>query len=232
MDKVDYFEARQVKTDSCKKFRLHAYFFKVLPKNKNTRILDIGCGFGQYLQALRKLGYEAIYGIDISKEAVAFCVKQKLNVELKSFINYFPEEKFDFVIMGHVLEHLEKDKIIPALIHLRKNILKRRGEVLIMVPNAQSNTGCYWAYEDFTHNYLFTSGSIYFVLKYAGFNNIKFMDIDCTTGLKWWERLIRGELLKIYRLNKNFWNLITSSSYHKPSPKIYSYEIKVRAKVD
>ncbi|MGC9101323.1 MAG: hypothetical protein ACP5HC_08750 [Caldisericum sp.] len=41
-----------------------------------------------------------------------------------------------------------------------------------MVRNVQSNTGAYWAYEDFSHFTLFTSGSIYYVLKMAGFDEI------------------------------------------------------------
>lgn len=43
-----------------------------------------------------------------------------------------------------------------------------------MMPNAQSNTDCYWAYEDFTHYTLFIAGSLLYVLREAGFTNIEF----------------------------------------------------------
>lgn len=101
--------------------------------------------------------------------------------------------------------------------------------MLISVPNAQSNTGCYWAYEDWTHTTLFTSGSIYYVLKSAGFNNVEFIDRDCTLGQNSLKRFLKKYFLKLYILNKSFWNKVTSSSYHEPSPKIFSYEIKVKA---
>ena len=99
-----------------------------------------------------------------------------------------------------------------------------------MVPNAQSNTNCYWAYEDFTHTTLFTSGSIFYVLKMAGFKEIRFVDTDCTAGLPYHKKILRKLLMKIFYFRVEFWNRVTSSSFHKPSPKIYSYEIKVLAK--
>ncbi len=52
------------------------------------------------------------------------------------------------------------------------------------MPNAQSHTGCYWAYEDFTHNTLFTAGSLLYVLKMAGFAHIEIIDKDALVGVK------------------------------------------------
>lgn len=122
-------------------------------------------------------------------------------------------DKFDYIIMSHVLEHIPKNEIINLLISIRK-LLKYNGHLIVMVPNAQSNTGCYWAYEDFTHNLLFTSGSLYYVLRAAGFSNIDFLDIDClsdSTGIK---RYLKKWLLALYRFNYHFWNKVTSSSFH------------------
>lgn len=61
-------------------------------------------------------------------------------------------------------------------------MLADNGIIFISVPNAQSHTGCYWAYEDFTHSYLFTAGSLEYVLRAAGFSNVHIVDADCTTG--------------------------------------------------
>lgn len=60
--------------------------------------------------------------------------------------------------------------------YIKETLLTDKGQVFIRVPNAQSNIGCYWAYEDFTHNLLFTAGSLLFVLCSAGFENIKLID--------------------------------------------------------
>ena len=102
--------------------------------------------------------------------------------------------------------------------------------LLIMVPNAQSNTGCYWAYEDFTHTTLFTAGSLYFVLKAAGFDTVQFLDPDGLVGSRPGFKQPRAFFLFIYKMNIRFWNLVTASSFHQPSPQIFSYELKALAK--
>ena len=107
--------------------------------------------------------------------------------------------------------------------------LSENGKLLIAVPNAQSNTDSYWAYEDWTHTTLFTSGSIYYVLKAAGFDKVDFLDIDCTLGSSKIKSTVRKFFLMLYIANKKFWNKITHSAFHQQSPQIFSYEIKVKA---
>jgi len=101
--------------------------------------------------------------------------------------------------------------------------------LLIAVRNSQSNTDCYWEHENWTHTTIFTSGSIYYVLRSAGFTKIEFIDIDCTLGMPLLKAMVKKFFLGIYKMNKGFWNKVTGSSYHAPSPQIYSYEIKVKA---
>jgi hypothetical protein len=137
---------------------------------------------------------------------------------------------YDFVIMSHVLEHFPRNEVINQLRLVRK-VIKVGGVLIVMVPNAQSNTGCYWAYEDFTHHLLFTSGSLYYVLKASGFSSVEFIDTDCTAGItSLFKRAARRILLRLYRWNLGFWNKVTGSAYHAPSPQIFSYEIKALAR--
>ncbi|MGB9762806.1 MAG: class I SAM-dependent methyltransferase [Minisyncoccia bacterium] len=202
-----------------------------LPSDKDAKILDFGCGFGQTLKELMKLGYKNVIGCDVDKNALEIARQHGLNVENCSDLDSFSrkyQDYFDFIIMSHVLEHFPKDRIVPALKSIRAML--KSGVLFIMVPNAQSNTGAYWAYEDFTHFTLFTSGSIYYVLKMAGFDEIEFVDIECLEGIPFIKRMIKKFLLRLYKFNIHFWNRVTSSSFHKPSPEIYSFEIKVIAR--
>ena len=41
-----------------------------LPLNKNSKILDIGCGMGQFLSLLKNKGYKNFQGIDLSQGQV------------------------------------------------------------------------------------------------------------------------------------------------------------------
>ena len=205
---------------------------KILPHDKSAKILDIGCGFGQTIKALSALGYTSVRGVDISDEALGHCRDLGLNVEkVSDLANYMTKnrEEYDFIIMSHVLEHIDKNLIIPYVSAI-KAMLRKDGQFMVMVPNAQSNTDCYWAYGDFTHTTLFTAGSLYFVLMAGGFTKIEFVDPFCVEGLSLPKKGIRLFMLKLFTANKLFWNRITASSYHRPSPIIFSYEIKGLAK--
>jgi len=225
-----YFEYRNIDTATYEKITLPLWITNEL-KNKDVKILDYGCGLGQILQALKVEGYKNCYGVDIEKSAIEFCKENSLHVEelnLDNLLNPF-SSKFDIIILSHIIEHIPKDEIINTLNFIKNEFLADNGKLLIAVPNAQSNTHAYWAYEDWTHTTLFTSGSLYYVLKAAGYNNVDFLDIDCTLGSKGIKRFLRKILLKLYKTNVDFWNKVTCSSYHKPSQQIFSYEIKCRA---
>lgn len=101
----------------------------------NKKILDIGCGVGQFASFLKDNGLRNYCGIDFSREAISQA-KQK---ELEGFIfkqeNIFCssifEEKFDCVVILEVLEHLNED------LHLL-SLLKPKTRVILSVPNYDS----------------------------------------------------------------------------------------------
>ena len=66
------------------------------------------------------------------------------------------------------------------------------------MPNAQAITGVYWRYEDFTHEYLFTSGSLYYLLLENDFDEIEFLDIYATSKLNLLFKIIRYSTIKFY----------------------------------
>ena len=232
-DRQQYFKNRNVPESHYENLGLQAYLKPVLPDNKNAQILDIGCGFGQTLMSLRGIGYSNLNGIDISDEAVMHCTKHGISIEKITDIIVYSRSsrrKYDFIILSHVLEHIDKSAIIDTLINIRKNLMNLGASLVIMVPNAQSYTGCYWAYEDFTHSTLFTAGSLYYVLKSAGFESVDFLDPYGTEGHRFYSRWLIRFFMMFYKRKLKFWNFITQSSFHDPSPKIFTYEIKAIAK--
>jgi SAM-dependent methyltransferase len=207
------------------------YLAAELAGDRSAELLDIGCGGGNLLAALREAGFARLRGVDVDQAAVAAARSRGLEVQLieslPAFLGGHPAA-FDVAVMSHVLEHLPKHEIIGTL-RLVRSALRPGGRLFLMVPNAQSSTGPYWAYEDFTHSTLFTSGSVLYVLRQAGFGGIRFLDPAATADASWPGRLVRAALLPLYRARLAFWNRVTGSAWHAPSPPIFSYEIKATA---
>lgn len=226
MEYRDYYEFRQVDPSSFSGFVLPSYLKKALGNPSGQTVLDFGCGLGQLTLSLRKAGYRA-EGLDISPYAIAHCRGLGLTCHQGDDEGFYNSHRqtYDFVIMSHVVEHFPKDEIIPMLAKIR-SVIKPGGAIIVMVPNAQSHTGAYWAYEDFTHYTLFTTGSLYYVLKAAGFSQVEFLDPDSTDGLPRARKFLKKILLAIYGFQYRFWNRVTSSTTHRPSPDIFGFEVK------
>ncbi|HEX5000807.1 MAG TPA: class I SAM-dependent methyltransferase [Terriglobia bacterium] len=233
MTSDNYFLLRRINADHYTAARAPAYLMNAL-RDRNAAILDFGCGFGQLIADLQARGYTRVEGADVSPEAISHLRDRRVTVHDLTEETDFYESRggaYDYVIMSHVLEHFPKDAIINQLKRIRQ-LLKPGGALLVMAPNAQAHTGAYWAYEDFTHHTLFTTGSLYFVLMAAGFRSVEFLDPDCTADVRSpLKRAARKVLLRIYRFNVAFWNRVTGSAFHAPSPQIFSYEIKALARV-
>ena len=150
-----------------------------------------------------------------------------VSCEKVDVMQYQPQLKYDFIIMSHVLEHIPKSQTIQVLAHIREELLNEGGKLFVRVPNAQSYTGCYWAYEDFSHCTLFTAGSLSFVLQNAGFRKCTLLDQDGLSDVDGIEKICKRVLLFLYTKKLDFGNYITNSSFHKPSLRVYTYELKV-----
>lgn len=232
-DEHKYFSCRQISPTDYRDYRIPGVLREALPVDRAASILDIGCGFGHFLRALREGGYGSLAGVDISTEAVEHCRAEGLPVERIGDLQDYccqATRHYDFIVMSHVLEHIEKERIIPTLRDIRLHLLNENGTLCVMVPNAQSATGCYWAYEDFTHTTLFTGGSLLHVLKAGGFRSVTFLDPKGLSGTPIPTRVIKCLLLRLYVANRHFWNRVTGSSFHLPSPELFTFEIKALAR--
>lgn len=227
-----YFEARGVNPENYDNYFIPKYIIEELPKNKNAKILDIGCGFGQMIRKTKELGYTDISGIDINKNSVEYCKSVNLNVSLISDLQTFLDSsnvKYDMIIMSHIIEHLKKEEIIPILESMYTNALADNGQVIVLTPNAQAAIGAYWLHEDFTHNVILTPGSLYYVLYMAGFKDIRFLDIYATSNLCLINKIIRTAVIKIYGFCIAVRNMLLSNCYGK-KPYIYTWEMRAIAK--
>lgn len=134
---------------------------------QGKKIADIGCGTGAVLQMLVSMGADA-EGVDMSDEALRFCMRKNLKVRLGTAENTnFPDASFDAVIISDVLEHLSNDqKGIKEIFR----ILKPGGICIATVPAHQF----LFSYHDKSlHHFRRYSKKEFQVLLNGTFNDVK-----------------------------------------------------------
>jgi len=101
-------------------------------------LLDVGCGDGSFAELVADR-YDAIYGVDINRRALAVAMLKGVRVcklNLNQLGLPFPDNEFDTVTCLDVIEHVFE----PAeLIREMARVLKPSGTLLISTPNIR-----YW----------------------------------------------------------------------------------------
>ena len=230
---MDYFELRDIQAETYATADLPFWLLQQISmKQRDSAILDFGCGFGQNVRAIKQHGFANVCGADVSPQALKHC--RESGIEVFDVSAGFDEletsgRRFDFIVTTHVLEHIPKDQVIGVLTKLR-HLLSAGGALLVAVPNAQAYTGCYWAYEDFTHHTLYTYGSLLYILRAAGFSNTELLDRHAVAGSKFPRRTVRLAFAALYRLNYGFWKKTLGSPTHISSVDVFTYELKMKAR--
>lgn len=132
-----------------------------LPKDKGAKILDIGCGSGQFIYFLNKLGYVKVTGVDLDATQVEFAQKLGLNAKFISAHEYLKdcEHDLDLIVMLDILEHLTLEELF-SLLELAYQALVPGGKIIVSVPNASSPTGLWTRFSDITHEICFSPTSL------------------------------------------------------------------------
>jgi methionine biosynthesis protein MetW len=108
--------------------------FKIIADlvEKNTRVLDVGCGDGTLIEFLKNDKKIDIRGIEISKKNVQKCIGKGLIViegDAEKDLAQFPNLSFDFVILSQTLQaFLNPEIVINELLRVGK-------KAIVTVPN-------------------------------------------------------------------------------------------------
>jgi methionine biosynthesis protein MetW len=99
---------------------------------KNTRVLDVGCGDGTLIEFLKNNKKIDVRGIEISKKNVQKCIGKGLTViegDAEKDLAQFPNSSFDFVILSQTLQaFLNPEIVINELLRVGK-------KAIVTVPN-------------------------------------------------------------------------------------------------
>jgi 2-polyprenyl-3-methyl-5-hydroxy-6-metoxy-1,4-benzoquinol methylase len=148
---------------------------RTIPADRGIRLVDLGCGYGRLLLALKSMGYTNYVGVDGSESQLS--VGRQLGLEglilddIQTFLRATPDKCFDVVTAIDLLEHLEKSELIKTLDQILR-ILRPNGRLVLHLPNAEGIFGNRIRYDDMTHEMAFTKTSLRQVLYACGFSSL------------------------------------------------------------
>ena len=182
---------------------------RILGRNLEARILDVGAGDGTMLRYLADAGYKNILGIELDKDN-AQRAQDKLGVPVVAvdFLT-FKEGGWDAIILWANVEHL-KDPL-SFLRHARS--LLRSGGVCIVMTGDNSSAHAWmqgtldsWVYPP-EHLFYFTRSSLLCLFREAGFERfrwrLQFQPI-WKESILWAHRFFRSVRIRIFSQNR-FW---------------------------
>lgn len=148
----------------------------ILYPKERLKILDVGCGWGNFLEILNK-NHLPYLGTDISQEAVTICQEKSLNCQKADLIELSRDsrQKYSAIAFFQVIEHLKNPL---EYLKAAKKLLKKNGVLLITTPNNNSPLrslfGPKWSvYNTPSHYFFYSKKSIGRLLKKAGFNSFE-----------------------------------------------------------
>ncbi|MCA9622913.1 MAG: class I SAM-dependent methyltransferase [Myxococcales bacterium] len=153
---------------------LDFHFGKLLPIQKNARILEVACGQGSFLHYLKRRGFTHLTGVDISPEQIELARRVCENVHLEDASSFLArhEGSFDLVVGFDIIEHFQKDEAVAFMDRVH-GALATEGRLLLTTPNG-SHIFSEPRYYDFTHEICFTPHSMSQLLGVCGFEPVAY----------------------------------------------------------
>lgn len=137
-------------------------YFMFKEYNLNNKILDLGCGNGDFTEEIEKLGFNVI-GADINPPKG----KKYITMDIQHEIYPFNDNTFDIIFSKSVIEHLRNpEKMVDEVYR----ILKPGGIFICMTPSWKHSYREQF-YIDHTHYTPFTRYSLKTICELSGFKS-------------------------------------------------------------
>jgi cyclopropane fatty-acyl-phospholipid synthase-like methyltransferase len=163
-----------------------------LPRDRDAIVLDLPCGEGMMIYAMREMGYRNVSGYDIDRNRLA--TGQKLGLPLHQgdvfeVLETRSDGSVGCVLAMDFLEHVEKPQVIEflSLVHRK---LAHGGLFLARTPCASSPQGATHVFNDFTHKWGATAEVLRWLLEAAGFAGVQVIGEHPQWAMSWgWLRV-------------------------------------------
>lgn len=144
---------------------------------KDSKVLDLGCGPGYFLDDMKSRGFTNLLGVTVSPGDIQLCESKGHTVKSYDF-SFLPQEEgfydesIDFIFLRHTLEHSPYP--IFSLMEYNR-ILKQGNKIYIEVPQPD----CERRHEfNLNHYSIFGHAQLVALLERTGFSIDKFNNLE------------------------------------------------------
>lgn len=109
-----------------------------------SRLLEIGCGSGDFLELLQKVPFVKSIGIDTTSTSIDTCKRKGLEAyctTLESIQNYSENQFYDYIVSFHCLEHVNEPKMFVAAM---QQLLNPSGRIYLSTPYSPMSFETIW----------------------------------------------------------------------------------------
>jgi SAM-dependent methyltransferase len=147
--------------------KLARYLFDRFDLKFGDKLLDVGCGRGEFLQGFIECGTVG-FGVDQSRAAESYCPEALLKIsDIENDGIPYEDNLFDVVYSKSVIEHFYyPERVVKEIFR----VLKPGGAVITLCPDWAFNYRIY--FEDYTHRTPFMESSLRDILLIHGFENV------------------------------------------------------------
>lgn len=172
--------------------------------DRNTPVLDVGCGYGRNLSLMREMGFTNLAGVEINPALAA-------QVRAQGFKCHSPEEigglddRYGMLLMSHIVEHFEYVSL-KAFVERYLRCLRNDGMLVIATPLFHDAF-----YNDFDH-----------VKPYLPLGINMVFGVDAAQVQFQSERVLRLEAIDFFR---DQWRVRFHPAIYKPGSQAWPIQI-------